>query len=119
MNWIGVLISCAMPADSWPIDSSFCACASSCSSFFCCCDIDADAVDPGGTYCNVPCRHETAHVQRPLVDDHATVDVRAGTRCAGGVLHDETFERLAVVGVKEIHEIHRVPGRLRQPEDRH
>ena len=27
-NWIGVFISCAMPAASWPIDSSFCAWAS-------------------------------------------------------------------------------------------
>ena len=36
MNWVGVLISCAMPADSWPMDSSFWAWASSCSSFFCC-----------------------------------------------------------------------------------
>ena len=28
-NWIGVLISCAMPAASWPTDSSFWACRSS------------------------------------------------------------------------------------------
>ena len=28
MNWMGVFSSCATPAASWPIDSSFCAWAS-------------------------------------------------------------------------------------------